>query len=121
MALSDYLTGDEWDACFYASLGQNQSDNIGESMRKTIADLLAAGHDFPGLDENGDKRVQVCSGVNAPKMMVFFGNPGGVDVLEILDNGREFLKRKLPTLVDETDEEWHGQIEKARSSCGNDS
>lgn len=114
MALSDYLTSEEWDACFYASLGQHATGNFGSSMHKTIDALLAVGHNFPGLDENGGKFCQVCNGVNAPKVCIFFGNPHKVDVLIILNNGREFLKSQLPSLVDETDAEWQKQMKETR-------
>lgn len=114
MALSDYLTGDEWDACFYASMGQCQADNFGESMRKTIQCLLDRGYVFPGLDETGSKLCQVEGGVNAPKICIFLGNPHNVDVLGCLENGRDFLKRVAAELVGETDEEWVAQMEEAR-------
>ena len=115
MALSDYLTGDEWDACFYASMGQHASSNFGDSMHKTISCLLAAGHVFPGLDENGGKLCQVENGVNASKVCIFLGNPYKVDVLACLERGREFLKQTLPDLVDETDEEWAEQMASAKA------
>lgn len=117
MALSDYLTGDEWDACFYASLGPHSGANFGESMHKTIDALLAVGHDFPGLDDEGKKFQQVDGGVNAPKVCMFIGNPHGCDPLGILDNGRRFLKEKLPDLVTETDAEWDEQMKVARSGA----
>ena len=119
MALSDYLTGAEWDACFYASIGQHhcQCQSFGESMHKTIDALLEAGHQFPGLDSSGQKYEQVCNGVNAPKVLMMFGMNKGIDILEILENGRRFLKDKLPALVDETDEEWAQQMIDARSKA----
>lgn len=109
MALSDYLTSDEWDACFYAAAGQHAAPNFGESMHKTIQALLESGYRFPGLDEDGNKRVQVENGVNAPKACIFLGNPYKCDIIHILDRGREFWKQHLPRLVDETDEEWAAQ------------
>ena len=113
MAMSDYLTSDEWDACFYASFGKHGgAGSFGDSMHKTIQSLLDAGHIFPGLDESGGKREQVCNGVNAPKLCIFLGNPHNVDVLRCLGRGRDFLKRVAPDLVDETDEEWAIQMEK---------
>ncbi len=114
MALSDYLTGNEWDACFYASIGQHVEDNFGTSMHRTIDALLATGYRFAGLNDDGSKSVQVENGVNAPKVCIFFGNPHEVDILAILDNGRRFLEQYLPSLVDETDEEWTTQMETAR-------
>lgn len=114
MALSDYLTNSEWDACFYASIGQHYEGNLGKSIHRIIDALLTAGHQFPGLNGDGSKKVQVENGVNAPKLCIFFGNPHEVDILGILDNGRNFLKERLPELVDETDEEWTAQIENAQ-------
>ena len=105
MALSDYLTSDEWDACFYANIHGGTS-NFGESMRNTIAKLLKTRYKFPGLNEDGSKKVQVENGVNAPKVCIWLGNPYNCDVLEILQNGRNFLKQHCPELIGETDEEW---------------
>ena len=65
---------------------------------------------FPGLDKDGNKKQQVCNGVNAPKICIWLGNPYKVDMLDCLENGRRFLKEKLPSLVDETDEEWAAQM-----------
>ena len=115
MALSDYLTSDEWDACFYASFGQHQSESFGASMHKTILTLISAGYEFSGLDEFGNKRETVGGGVNAPKVCIFLGNPHNVDVLQCLDNGRKFLKEQYPVLVDETDDEWALQMTAAKS------
>jgi hypothetical protein len=109
MALSDYLTGDEWDACFYAFLGQHQTSDFGASMRLTIDALLANGYRFSGLDEYGNKVAQVARMTNSRKIKVFFGNLSSDKVIKILDNGRSFLKTHLPNLVDETDEEWEEQ------------
>ena len=114
MALSDYLMGDEWDACFYASMGRHNAENFGDSMRKTINLLLSTGYRFPGLNDQGGKRQQIGNGINAKKMTLWFGNPYRVDVLGILENGRSFLKAHVPELVDETDEEWARQMAEAR-------
>ncbi len=116
MALSDYLTGPEWDACFYASMGQHQADSFGDSMHKTINVLLKSGYRFSGLDETGEKKVQVENGVNAPKVCMFLGNPHKCDPFEIMNTGRKFLKEHLPLLVDQTDEEWNGILTEARTT-----
>ena len=118
MALSDYLTGDEWDGCFYASFGQHQAENLDASMHKTIQHLLQKGYSFTGLDGQGNKRVQVGNGINAPKLVMFFGNSYKLDPGELLDNGRNFLKQHAPELVDETDQEWAEQMAKAKEKKG---
>ena len=114
MALSDYLTDSEWDACFYASMGQHISSNFGDSMHKTIDALLKSGYVFSGLDDSGNKKQQIRGTGNPFKVCIFLGNPHNVDVLEILDSGRRFLKEYLPSLVDETDENWVQQMKEGR-------
>lgn len=114
MALSDYLTSDEWDACFYAYLGQHTALNFAESMHKTINALLASGYKFSGLNADGTRKQQVENGVNAVKCCMRLGNPYKCDPVKILDNGRNFLKQHLPSLVDETDEEWQRQLDEAK-------
>jgi hypothetical protein len=113
MALSDYLTSDEWDACYYAFLGKAAARNLGTSMHKTIDALLATGYRFAGLDEHGNKSHYIPCG-NGEKLCMFLGNPHGIDPLTVLDNGRNFLKQHLPDWVDETDEEWSAQMKAAR-------
>lgn len=119
MALSDYLTGDEWDACLYAMFGQHAADNFGASMRKTITALLDSGYRFAGLDEHGHKRVQVCNGINAPKVMAVarLRKPQKEEIFGWLSNGRKFLQRVLPSLVDETDQEWAEQLAAAEQQA----
>ena len=113
MALSDYLTGNEWDACFYASFNKSAFPDFGASMRHTISKFLEAGYKFPGLTEAGEKSVQVEDGVNAPKILIFLGNPAGVNVREITLNGREYVKEHCPELLGETDEEWTEMVKNA--------
>jgi len=112
VALSDYLTSDEWDACLYAFIGQHKADNFGDSMHLTIDTLLESGYEFEGLDAQGQKKCSL-GGVNAPKALIWFGNPEGIDVIDLLDNGRNFLKEHMPSLVDETDEDWGHQKDTA--------
>jgi len=113
MALSDYLTGKEWDACFYR-YAETGMGNFGDSMHQTIRDLLSRGYRFHGLDQNGDKECQVENGVNASKVCWFVGNPYKIDILEILVNGREFLKKIAPDLITTSDADWEEQIKEAR-------
>lgn len=113
MALSDYLTGDEWDACFYRNLlSEDISPSFGHSMKETIQELLKRGHKFPGLNNDGSKKQQVEDGVNAPKIGIFFGNSEGLNVRAILRNGRNFLKENYTDMVLETDEEFEDLLKK---------
>lgn len=114
MAFSDYLTDDEWDAGFYVYCKGGR--NLSDALHFTADSLIATGYRCPGLTESGGKNHQIKS--NNPYKLVMamgLGNEYGVDPLEILDNGRTFLKAHLPDLVDETDEEWTSQMEEARS------
>lgn len=110
MALSAYLSGDEWDACFYASFGKSQAADFGSSMHMTIDALLAAGYEFEGLDKNGDRVKPIGDIENAPKLLVFFGQCSKAEVLQFLKNGRDFLKKHCPALVNETDDEWNQNL-----------
>ena len=64
MALSDYLTSDEWDACLYVHFTTNELRgligdpqlNFRESMQIAIDGLLKNGYKFSGLDSNGAKK-----------------------------------------------------------------
>ncbi len=113
MALSDYLTDAEWDACYYAFAGQHAAPNFGESMHRTIESLLQSGYRFTGLDEFGNKRQQLPSNNPRKLCMMWFGDPKPTkaDIMRIFDSGRAFLKQHLPALVDETDEDWAKQME----------
>lgn len=112
MALSDYLTDSEWDACYYAFAGQHRAPNLGESMRKTIDLLVSKGYQFSGLDSSGNKHVQVPSN-NAEKFCVAIGLKKELAtaefIMSIFESGRTFLKQHAPELVDETDDEWEQQ------------
>lgn len=114
VAMSDYLTDGEWDACFYASMGKHADVNFGASMHRSIDVLIKNGYKFEGLDERGSKKQQVPSG-NPHKVCIWLGNPYKVDLLEVLDNGRNFWKSHFSSIVDETDEEWAEQMAKARA------
>ena len=113
MAISDYLTDEEWDACFYRMAGGAGEGNLGAAIRDTIDKLLTVGYEFTGLDESGNKAQQISSG-NPSKVCMFIGNPHGVDPVALLESGRNFLKRVSPELVEETDEEWDKQMADAR-------
>jgi hypothetical protein len=118
MALSDYLTSDEWDACFYAllgSVGEKNNCRLGDTMRDLISQLLASGYTFEGLDDNGQKLSQI-HGTGNPRKMVWMvcGGATPEEVLTCLENGRNFLKIHLPAVIDETDEQWLEQMKRAR-------
>lgn len=106
MALSDYLTDDEWDACFYYFMYPTKGfTDLGQAMRQVIENLLTEGYQFEGLDETGNKKRQLPSG-NPSKIMMFFDGAKPDQIIKLMSNGREFLKKNAPKLLLETDEEW---------------
>jgi hypothetical protein len=117
MALSDYLSESEWDACLYRIL-HNEPTDFGDIMHKTINSLLANKYKFQGLTEEGYKKEQIPGTRNPQKLVQFFlGEPKGILISEVLTSGRDFLKLNAPDLVEESDESWieqmnHGLIEK---------
>lgn len=115
MALSNYLTGDEWDACFYASMGKCAAPDLTQSMRKTVDHLLKNGYTFEGLDEDGDSVKQVGDGENAPKLATLMGieSMDVNKVLEMLNNGRRFISEHCHKLLNESDEDWDRQTKEA--------
>lgn len=120
MALSDYLTSDEWDACFYVSFSANSSGTtFGATMHKVIDKLLSKGYEFQGLDGSGNKRDQIHGTGNPEKVCIWLGNPRECDTTAILTAGRKFLKKHAPEWVDETDEEWAAEVAKVPTSTEN--
>ena len=116
MALSDYLTSDEWDACYYVHYGRMGEGvvSLADSMHKTIDKLLEKGYKFSGLDEKGQKLQQVENGINAEKLVgAMMGTMQLSEAIEIFGKGRAFLKEHCPEMVDETDEEWEAQKKEA--------
>jgi hypothetical protein len=119
MALSDYLTSDEWDACYYAfRSGASQADNFGDSMHRTIERLLATGYRFPGLTEGGEKHVQIVSDNATKFVQAVFHEMDRETFLGIVESGRAFLREHCPDMLVETDQEWSDQIAQARGSRG---
>lgn len=120
MALSDYLTGEEWDACFYLHIHDNLRRqkttepmmSLGDHMHYLIAELLRRGYKFSGLDENGNKKQQVCDGINAAKFSgLFFGEWQPEPIRQIMESGRNFMKQHCAELVFESDEDWNKKKE----------
>lgn len=70
MALSNWLTRDEWNAVYFAGMRAvidgETCDSLGNQMRLGIAALHRSGYRFRGInaDKNGcyEKVVQVCAG-----------------------------------------------------------
>jgi len=106
MSLDDYLTEEEWNACFYAhSKGILKTEHFGQSMLLTIQALLKADYHFRGIDDKGGLKQKMDDGKNQKKLQFFFGNPENLDGFPWLENGRQFLKDHLPDWI-ESDQEW---------------
>jgi len=104
LSLSEYLTPDEWDAYFYVSRRLR--------IRELINALLEANHEFPGLDKEGKCLKILNFGTNIGRMKI---GQSPSDYAKRLNNGRNFLKEKLPDLVTETDEVWFSKMREAES------
>ncbi len=104
MALSDYVTSDEWDACFYVWRAFGIAD-LGSAMRSTIQHVSAKGYEFRGVTPEGRKLQQVAND-NPKKLVALIGGENPALLIKCFENGREFLKRHDPELVRETDDEW---------------
>lgn len=106
MALSNWLTRDEWNAVYFAAVdvarrGEGEFDNLGDRMRLGIGELVKHGYKFRGIDadERGNytKRVQVCAG-NETVLAELIGGYGGFDGLARAKEAIAFASREIPTL-----------------------
>lgn len=115
MALSDYLTSEEWDAIFYMMADPNveeKAQNFGHAMRIQIERLQEAGHVFPGLDAEGNKVKQIASD-NPEKIFAMLNEDAG-KLVDCYAEGRKYLKEHYPGLVFDTDETYEQEIKEAR-------
>lgn len=110
MALSDYLTSDEWDGCFYYYAGLGELD-FGASIKELIPKLIAKGYRFTGFDKDGNKFAKIHNTGNAEKLVTAMFDNGKADLRKALISGREFIKKHAPELLTETDAEWNTMLE----------
>lgn len=88
MALSNWLTRDEWNACYFAGIKEiidgKPCNGLGDQLCLGIGYLHRAGHKFTGItsDEKGnyDKVTQCCTG-NETVLAELIGGYGGFDKL----------------------------------------
>lgn len=103
MALSNWLTRNEWNAVYFAGLGRaldgEKCESLGDQMRLCIAALHNSGYRFRGInsDENGgyEKVVQCCEGNERCLAEVM---DGSFDKLGRAKEALEFASREIPTL-----------------------
>jgi hypothetical protein len=72
MALSNWLTRDEWNACYFA--GGDAYPNLGDRMQAGIAVLHKAGHKFAGIksfEDGSYEKVSQCCGGNEAVLAEF--------------------------------------------------
>ncbi len=104
MALSNWLTRDEWNTVYFAGLGAAingaKCENLGDQMHLGIGELVKAGYKFQGIiaDENGnyEKVTQCCNG-NETVLAEMIGGYGGFDKLGRAKEAIEFSKN-IPAL-----------------------
>lgn len=108
MAISDYLTNDEWDGCYYVFMSQNQL-NFSEVIRSVVPALYEKGYQVQGLGRDCS-RIQYGWGGNAKKLVAAMCGTGDADLRACVINGRNFIKQHLPELLRETDEQWEAWL-----------
>lgn len=104
MALSDYLTSDEWDACFYRWVSAGISD-FGTAIRETVFGVAKTGYVFEGVTAECEKIKQIPNTNNADKVVAIVKgdrHPGQLLVTSLV-KGRFFIKRNAPSLLSEDD------------------
>ncbi len=89
MALSNWLTRDEWNACYFTGLRQGTGSDLGQQLCAGIAALHQAGYKFKGIESsaNGDykKVTMCCEGNDSCLVEVMTGT------LDVLGRAKELL------------------------------
>lgn len=111
VALGEYLSASEWNACYYAFLS-GKYVSFGAAIQGCVADLLAQGYFFHGLDLRGHPRMRIYDSGNERRLAIITREirTDAKEHLEMMDGGRSFLKKHCPRLVRETDAEWKEQV-----------
>ena len=86
MALSNWLTRNEWNACYFAGMKEiidgKPAEGLGDQLRLGISVLHRAGYEFTGIESTleGDytKVTQCCDG-NESVLAELIGACGGFD------------------------------------------
>jgi hypothetical protein len=105
MTLSNWLTREEWNAVYFAGMGEaldgKTCDSLGALMKLGIAALVRAGYRFRGIDAapDGDyeRREQCCDG-NETVLAELVGEFGGFDKLLRAKEAVAFAEREIPRL-----------------------
>lgn len=104
MALSNWLTRDEWNTVYFAGLGAiangAKCENLGDQMRLGISELVKANYKFHGItaNENGDyEKVSQCCDGNETVLAELMGGYGGFDKLGRAKEAVEYSKN-IPSL-----------------------
>lgn len=120
MTLSSYLTGDEWDACFFLLMQEKlETTEFDSLVHQTVDKLLKTGYVFSGLDEKGVEKEPVGEEINTEKLGYFEGGATLEDIKKILLNGRKFLKQYLPDSLKQTDEEFNKELAEEEEAMNN--
>lgn len=114
MTLSDCLTDDEWDGCYYIYLLHAKNNlSIGDVIRAVVRSLYEKGFYCKGIDINGNKLAYVPNN-NDRKLKAALTGVNTYDMQHSLENGRKFIKEHLPEQLGETDDEWKTFLELAK-------
>jgi len=108
MALSNWLTRDEWNAVFFMGIAgamttRDPVTDLGDQMRLGIKALHKADYKFEGIDSEVDggytKVKQVCEG-NETVLAELMGAYGGFDLTGRADEAVQFIDKEIPGIDD---------------------
>lgn len=120
MALSNWLTRDEWNAVYFAGIKpilntDKEYYNLGNQLRLGIVELVKAGYKFRGIDADKDgnvvKRVQCCDGNETVLVEIYNGE---FDYIKRAKETLKFTAREIPSL----DLTWVQEIIEAMADKG---
>lgn len=125
MALSNWLTRNEWNAVYFAGLKALQDGaeggDMGIQLGHGIRILSSAGYIFKGIevDEDGDyeKVTQCCDG-NETVLAELIGGYGGFDWRSRAKEAIDFVKNNIPDLNFDWLEEAMKEIEAEEADNG---
>jgi hypothetical protein len=105
MTLSNWLTRDEWNAVYFAGMGEaldgKKCKCLGDHMKLGIAALVRAGYRFCGIDadpEGNYEKRRPCSDGNETVLAELIGEFGGFDKLGRAKEAVAFAEKEIPKL-----------------------
>lgn len=105
MALSNWLTRNEWNACYFAGLKEQidgkPCEGLGDQLCLGIGLLCRAGYVFTGIEatrNGGYRKVRQCCGGNEAVLAELMGANGGFDAIGRAQEAIAFVATALPDM-----------------------